>query len=379
MAYTKICKHCSKEYTTNSSKSVFCSSKCRQDYSNKLVKEKHMKELLEQGVEGVDYVIDLWNGLPTERIYGNWMKTMHPGKTTEDYKREFPGAALCCSKDKDNTSKNSGKHMKDEKYRNMFSEKFKGENNPNHKSKTTEEERKERSPFAKEFYEKRQLNEEDRQKFIKDVRSNVVSTTNIKYYLNKGYSKVEALKLLKDRQRTNTLSNYIKKYGEEIGPAKFKERNDKWTKDIEERYSNGEFSKMPKTLGLHYSEKELTLIDLLLDELGLTYDDVQCIKSSKKQLSIYSPETNKNYFYDFCYNNKIIEFNGDFWHMNPSKFKEDDTNNYNGLSAKEIWNIDESKRKLAEENGYKILTVWEHDFENDLVTVIEECKKFILS
>lgn len=55
------------------------------------------------------------------------MKTMHPRKTTEDYKKEFPGAVLCYSKDKENTSKNSGKHIKTEKYRNMFSEKIKGE------------------------------------------------------------------------------------------------------------------------------------------------------------------------------------------------------------------------------------------------------------
>jgi hypothetical protein len=33
----------------------------------------------------------------------------------------------------------------------MFSEKIKGEKNPNHKSNTTELERKSRSPFSKEF------------------------------------------------------------------------------------------------------------------------------------------------------------------------------------------------------------------------------------
>ena len=250
MKYKKICKYCKKEFVTTKENAEFCCHKCNQTYHDDINREKRCKELLESGIEGIDYVIDLWNGLPTPRIYGKWMKKMHPGKTSDDYRNEFPGAPLCCSKDKENTSKNSGKFMKDEVYRKMFSEKIKGDKNPNSKKNTTEIERKRRSPYSKEFYKVRNLSEENRIKFIKSFRDNTITTTQLEYYLNKGYSHAESIQMLKERQRTNSLKNYIKKYGEELGPIKYKERNEKWSKLIEEKYARGEFSKMPKSLGL---------------------------------------------------------------------------------------------------------------------------------
>lgn len=226
MEYKRFCKNCGKEFIAHKSNTICCCHKCIQEYTDNINRKKRCEELLNNGVEGVDYVIDLWNNLPTPRIYGKWMKVMHPGKTSEDYKKDFPGAPLCCSKDKENTSKNSGQFMKSEKYRKKYSEMFKGKNNPNHSSHTAEQQRKERSPFSKEFYVKRNLDEKDRTEFIKTVRKSVISNTNINYYLNKNYSQKESEKLLKERQTTNTIEHYIKKYGEELGPIKFKERNE---------------------------------------------------------------------------------------------------------------------------------------------------------
>ena len=378
MEYKKTCKYCGKEFITHKEKAEFCCHECNQTYHDNINREKRMKALIENGIEGEDYVIDLWNGLPTPRIYGKWMSKMHPGKTTEDYKKDFPGAPLCCSKDKERTSKNSGKFMKEEKYRKMYSELLKGDKNPNSKKNTTEQERKERSPFSKEFYIKHNLSESDRQNFIKKATSNIISTTKLEYYLNKGYSRSEAITLLKDRQRTNCIETYIKKYGEELGPIKFNERNKNWSIKMEEKYSNGEYSKMPKHLGLMYSNKEMNLFDILLEELGLNYDDVNIAKSNKGQLKIFYPEGKRNFFYDFCYNNKIIEFNGDFWHCNPNMYKENDVNPYNGYTAKEIWKRDELKKAIAENNGYEVLIVWESEYEKNLAEVIKRCRDFIL-
>jgi hypothetical protein len=87
--------------------------------------------------------------------------------TTKEYKKMFPDAPIMTLSDKIKTSENSGKHMKDEKYKKMFSEMFSGDKNPNHKSKTTEKERRSRSPFSKEFSEYK--SEDDRTRFIKKV------------------------------------------------------------------------------------------------------------------------------------------------------------------------------------------------------------------
>jgi len=71
--------------------------------------------------------------------------------STDEYKRLFPGAPITALSDKEKTSKNSGKHMKEDKYRKMFSEMFVGDKNPNHTSNATNEQRKSRSPFSKSF------------------------------------------------------------------------------------------------------------------------------------------------------------------------------------------------------------------------------------
>jgi negative regulator of genetic competence, sporulation and motility len=121
--------------------------------------------------------------------------------TTDEYNRLFPGAPIMALSDKKNTTKNSGKHMKEEKYRKMFSEKIKGEKNPNHKSNTTELEKKSRSPFSKDFANYKDIDnvEEHISKFIKEVIKDRIHPTTKEYYLSKGYSDEESQELLSER------------------------------------------------------------------------------------------------------------------------------------------------------------------------------------
>ena len=118
---------------------------------------------------------------------------------------------------------------------------------------------------------------------------------------------------------------------------------------------------------------------MLLEELNLKYDDCYNAKSKNGQLKIYSSVQKRNYFYDFCYNDKIIEFNGDFWHCNPNTYNESDKNQLNNITAKDIWNKDANKISVAEQNGYKVLTIWESEYEKDLPNTLKKCKDFILS
>lgn len=60
--------------------------------------------------------------------------------------------------------------------------------------------------------------------------------------------------------------------------------------------------------------------------------------------------------------NALIEYNGDYWHCNPKKYKETDYNFKKNMSAKEIWERDEKKAVLAKEKGYKLFIIWEMDF-----------------
>jgi hypothetical protein len=139
-------------------------------------------------------------GEQCKRIYGKHLKFKHNNMKTDEYKKIYPGAPIMALSDRDKTTINSGKHMKDEKYKKMFSDMFKGEKNPNHKSRTTEDERKSRSPFSKKFIKYTNIKNVDEHisNFAKLAIKDRVSDTTIKYYLDKGHSLDNSEKLLKE-------------------------------------------------------------------------------------------------------------------------------------------------------------------------------------
>ena len=77
--------------------------------------------------------------------------------------------------------------------------------------------------------------------------------------------------------------------------------------------------------------------------------------------------------------NKLIEYNGDYWHANPIKYKENDILQYPGgkKAAKDVWKINECKINCAQNQGYDVLVIWETDFIKNKSTVIEKCRSFL--
>lgn len=99
----------------------------------------------------------------------------------------------------------------------------------------------------------------------------------------------------------------------------------------------------------------------------------------KQQIEI-SASKRKHYFFDMGLGNKLIEYNGDYWHANPIKYKENDILQYPGgkrLSAKDVWKINECKINCAQNKGYNILVIWETDFIKNKNVVIEKCRSFL--
>lgn len=71
-----------------------------------------------------------------------------------------------------------------------------------------------------------------------------------------------------------------------------------------------------------------------------------------------------NYNFDFIFKNKVIlEIQGDYWHGNPNKYKENDIL-FGGKTAKMIWNKDLKKKEFIEKRGFKIFYLWETDINN---------------
>lgn len=74
--------------------------------------------------------------------------------------------------------------------------------------------------------------------------------------------------------------------------------------------------------------------------------------------------------------NVIVELYGDYFHGNPSKFKEDDVIAY-GQVAKEIWKRDAEREKLLTDKGFHYLVVWEKDLKEDRETTLNTLREKI--
>lgn len=300
-------------------------------------------------------------GEKCKRIYGKHLKFKHNDMTTQEYKDMFPGAPIMTQSDKEKTTINSGKHMKQEKYKKMFSNMFSGENNPNHKSNTTELERKSRSPFSKEF--KNYKSEEDRIRFIKEVNEDKSNPTQIEYWIDKGFSESEAIEKRKERQTTFTLEKCIEKFGKERGEKVFTERQVKWQESL---LKNGNLKQ-----GFSKASQEL-----------FKYLNGNNTKYATNGGEFKLPKENGGiWIYDFVDldNRKIIEYNGDQYHANPKIYKSEDYPHpfRKGKKSSEIWEKDKLKLEVARSNGFEVLVVWDSEYRKNKKQVIEKCLNFL--
>lgn len=360
-----LCSYCGTDFETRCNTAKFCSKVCRDKHNN--------DEKYKDKTEGIDYVVCKWCGKKTERIYGQHIKLSHKGKTIDDYKIEFPGAPIYCEADVNNTTVNAGQHMKTEKYKKIFSEKFKGDKNPNHKSKTTEEYRKSLSPFSIHFYLKKGYSKDEAIKLRDEavIKSNEdkLIPTQLEYWLRKGLSKEDAMEKLSERQSTFTLEKCIDKYGEAKGRERWNERQKKWKDSV---------FNSDKSLGSGRSMACEDFIEGLYNHIKDTFNEDDILYGINEKV-IKDIKTKKAYLYDFCIKSihKIIEFNGTFWHCKPILYESDYYHKIKKMTAEEIWNYDLCKLNLAKSHGYDVMTVWEDDYTKKPEEVIKKCLEFI--
>lgn len=172
------------------------------------------------------------------------------------------------------------------------------------------------------------------------------------------YSKSkEELKSINDR-RGRTKSQLIDEYG-------YYEANEM----VKNRGKNKKFSRRNSKIAASFFNK---LQDVLKDN-KLLYD------KDEKWIRI---ENNKGFFVDLLdeENNKIIEFNGDFFHANPTKYKDNDIikiSENEQYKASELWNKDKMKIDKLKELNYSVFIVWESDVKNQLDVELEKCVNFL--
>lgn len=248
----------------------------------------------------------------------------------------------------------------------IFSEKITGDKNPakGHGGKF--------SAYSKHFlYKDRYDPSALAKKAAETAKNNNNLNTTIDYYLARGLSKDEAELKLSDRQTTFSLDKCIKKYGAEKGTEIWEKRQEKWQSTLNskspEEIQSINAKKISKIGPISSAENEL--FEILKD----AYPNI------KKQHRLAVPNSKHNYFYDISLDNKIVEYNGDYWHCNPSKYKATDKVKRNNtlVAVSEVWQKDKKKIETAENLGYTVMIVWEADFKKNRKEVIKRCIDFL--
>jgi hypothetical protein len=187
--------------------------------------------------------------------------------------------------------------------------------------------------------------------------------TQLNYWIKKGFSIEEAKQKLKERQSTFTLEKCIEKLGIIEGTKKYNNRQEKWIKSLHKNFNEQGDSRSPS------SKFANEIIALICKELN--------IEIPKKEKWISSKDGKLKCSYDFTYNNKIIEFNGDYWHANPLMHKSTDVIRGLKITAKEKWDMDNLKIELAKINGYDVLTIWEIDYNENKENTLQKCLNYL--
>jgi very-short-patch-repair endonuclease len=238
---------------------------------------------------------------------------------------------------------------------------------------------KEKSPTSLEFYLKKGYSENESKimqhlvnidhqskmsKYIMENPEKYASKypTKIEYYLHRGFTEEQGREMISERQKTFTLEKLIERYGEEEANKVYNSRQEKWLKSL---HSNGKLKGGYSLVSQELFKK--------IDEYYIDNNFQYMLKNGEFVISKYCVD-----FIDHD-TNRIIEFNGDVYHVNPNIFKFDDTPNpwNKKLLSEQIWESDRIRNELIESLGYKVFVVWELEYRKNTKQTVEKCIEFL--
>jgi very-short-patch-repair endonuclease len=187
----------------------------------------------------------------------------------------------------------------------------------------------ENSPLSMDFYKKRNIPEDIAKEKISSIQSKLSSLSS-KY---KGK--------ISNIERNSKISRAMKRKIETCGP-------DEWAKHF------GEFNGRSKS--------EIDFYDYIRNNIS---------ESAEANFPI------GNYIVDVKIGNRILEFYGDFWHANPRIYSAERVMKITDKTAERVWEKDRIRKDYLEGNGYRVLEIWEYDWNNNKIKCIEEIKRFI--
>lgn len=200
--------------------------------------------------------------------------------------------------------------------------------------------------------------EEGTERFNSYVEKQKDAGCSLKYFQEK-YGEIEGEKYYKDvnKRKSMTLNNFIRIYGEELGKQKYLECKEKHRNLMVNKFSN----------------VSLELFDAIQTSLP---EEIQ--KNVHYHFNEYYiiTQNNNTYYFDFYIDKLkyVIEFYGDYWHLNPLKYKSDELVSYKGkeqVLPKEKWAEDKKRLDEITNEGYTIQVVWESDYKNNKDKIVD--------
>ena len=178
---------------------------------------------------------------------------------------------------------------------------------------------------------------------------------------------------------TNTKDYFIEKYGETNGLLKYQEICEQKSHSLEavmlrnncDKEKAEEIIQNYKQSEKYSSNIEKKFVTELENALGETID----YSYKTKQYCVYYK---RPYFYDVIHNGRAIEFNGDYWHCNPSQYPNNFYHKHSGLLAEDIWENSKTKIEiLKKERNIDALVIWESEYISNNETIINRCVEWL--
>jgi len=172
-----------------------------------------------------------------------------------------------------------------------------------------------------------------------------------KKHSDKSKQEISKNKIGKNTGEKNSMAN--KKCRKKAGDAIRKKWKNGEMEHVRKIFSDTlkETRRLGKIKSCNVSKKEGEIIKII-EKMG--YEVLPSYQVDTKICDIYIPKLNL-----------IVEYNGDYWHCNPKKYKSDYFNQKKQQFAKDIWEYDRKKLELVRSYGYNLEVVWETDLKHD--------------
>jgi hypothetical protein len=355
------CKNCGKEITTNSGRKIFCDKTCRDVYLS--------RQEFPTGIDGIDYCECKECGVRKSTLTKH-IKIAH-NLSLDHYcqKHNVSPESLTSQKERERNRQAQFKAMASGK---VYG--FTSENNP---AKSSETKSGINSPYSMNFKGYANLSEEEKKQKITDLKASMAqkkkengnNPLSLAYYIKRGFTEEEAKEKLKERQSTFSLEKCIEKHGKREGKKIFKERQRKWQETINNLpiEEQERIYKAKMLNGRGYSNESQELFKRINERLNGKYKEIFYATNNpnneNNEYMVTDPITKQKYFLDFYVKdiNKVIEFDGDYWHSESRGNIERDRIR------------DENLKRL----GYKILHIKERDYQQNPEAEIQKCLNFI--